>query len=266
MKKLLKILLIVVPILVIVGLTVLYFSLGSIIRTGVETMAPKVTKTSVTLEDFDFSLFSGKIDIKGVTVGNPEGFKTPSAFKLDRVRVVVAPGSLLSDRIVVREIYIDGPQITYELSLSGSNIGRLKENVEAFAGMADGAPAEPAEAEPESGEDEGPGKKVQIDDFLLKNGKVSLSATVMGGKALTVPLPEVHLTDIGKESGGKSMGEIVSEIFAAVASSITEVASGAGDLLKTGGEALQDSAGKAGETVKEGASNVLKGVKGMFGK
>ena len=256
MKKILAAVLVIL-VLVVAGVIILAFSLGSVIKTGVETLGPRVTQTSVTLADVTFSPLSGNVDIRGVTIGNPQGFKTQSAFELDRVRAVVVPASLLSDRIVIREIFIDGPQITYEASLSGSNIGKIKENVAAFAG---GASDESAPSGPDGrAAEEGPGKKVEIDDFRIRNANINLSATILGGKSLSVPLPEVHLTGIGKQSGGKSAGGVASEIFSAVADRIIGAATGAGGLLK-------DSAGTAAETVKEGAAVIVDGVKGIFKK
>jgi len=62
-----------------------------------------------------------------MVVGNPEGFKTESVFQLNQIRVILDPKSLLTNRIHIREILIDAPEITYEVGLSGSNIGDPEE-------------------------------------------------------------------------------------------------------------------------------------------
>ena len=62
------------------------------------------------------------------------------------------------------------------------------------------------------------------------------------------------------------MGEAISEIFGAIAGGIKGAVAGAGDLLKKGGETLTESAKDVGRAAQEGATNVLKGVKGIFKK
>src|SRR2546430_12659546 len=40
--------------------------------------------------------------------------------------------SALSDKLIIEEILIDGPEITYEGGASGSNISKIQDNVAAF--------------------------------------------------------------------------------------------------------------------------------------
>ena len=67
----------------------------------------------------------------------------------------------LADRIIIEEIYIDGAEVTYEAGLTGSNIGKIKKNIEEFAGP-------PKEGE-EPKEKEGEGKKIQINRFVFSH-------------------------------------------------------------------------------------------------
>ena len=72
MKRLRKILLVGIPVLLvllIVGGIVLVSSLGSMVRTGLETLGPKMVGTSVTVEDVEISLLRGEVGIVGVVVG-----------------------------------------------------------------------------------------------------------------------------------------------------------------------------------------------------
>ena len=67
-------------------------------------------------------------------VGNPEGYQTPSAIKLGDIALAVEPGSLLSDTLVVDEINIQAPEITFEGTLSGNNLSKILQNLEAATG------------------------------------------------------------------------------------------------------------------------------------
>jgi len=260
MKKALKVILIAVPVLVIVVLLVVLGSLNRIVKAGVETMGPKVTGTTVTLRQVKISPFSGQGALGGLLVGNPAGFKTDSAFELGQVRVSIDLKSLRSDKIVIEEIFIDAPKITFEGDLRGSNIAKIRQNVEAFSGGK--APA--AEPAPSPTTAKKPGKKVQIDRFVLKNGEIQLAATLAGGELVTVPLPDIELRDIGKDSGGATVEKVLQQIFPAIYKSITEAVLSSDKLLKEGAKALEDSARKAGEEAKEEASKVIEGVKGIF--
>ncbi len=267
-------------VLVVVGVTMLYLSLGKVVKTGVETFGSQALQAPVTVTNITFSAFTGKAEIEGLVVGNPQGFKTDSAFKLGVTRVVVDPKSIMTDTIVIREILIEAPEVTYETDLKGSNITRLKENIEAFTGTGATEPGdEPAEepadkpAEEPNAEDGKPGKKVVIESFKIADGQIRLSATVLGGAALPVPLPEVHLTDIGKDSGGTSIGEAVSEIFGSVTGTITGAVKAGGALIGDTTDAVKDTAeqtGKAvkdvGKSLKETTSGTINGIKGIFGK
>lgn len=267
-----------IALLVLVGLVALYFCLGSIIKTGVETLGPKITKCAVTVADIKIAPLAGRVEISGMVVGNPEGFKTESAFRLNQIRVILDPKSVLTNRIHIHEILIDAPEITYEVGLSGSNIGAIQKNVEEFTGTS--TEEAPVEEPPKAEEpvDEAPGKKVQLDDFRLVDAKVNLSAKLLEGKAMAVPLPEIRLQDIGKEEEGQSVAEIVSEIFTAVFKGIGDAVTGSGAVLADGkklaaetleeaGSAAKDvgeEAKKAGSAAKESAGKALDNVKGLF--
>ena len=256
MKKPVKITLIVVAallVVVIVGGAVFFaFFLSSAASAAVETVLPKITQTPVKLEGVTLNPLTGKGSIKGFIIGNPEGFKTPSSFELGTVRVDVDLLSLFTDTIVIEEIYIDAPKITYEMGMP-SNIGQIQKNVEEFSGPPKEG-EEPKEEEEE--EDAGPGKKILIKHFLIENGKVSVSAKLLQGRAVTVPLPRIEKHDIGgggDDGEGKSIGEVSKEIFTSVGGKVTEVA-------KKGFEDAKKLIGKGAEALGEGAKSVGKGA------
>ena len=158
-----------------VAVVVVFFFLGSFIKTAVETAGSEVTKTTVTLAEADVDLSSGKGTLKGFKMSNPSGFKSDSAFRFGEVSVTVDTSTLGQDPIVIKEVLIDGPQITYEIGESGSNIDKIKENIEAFQkSLGSGGSS--------SGGDEGPG--LIIENIYLKNGKVSVMVSQLLGNTL----------------------------------------------------------------------------------
>jgi hypothetical protein len=248
-KKLLKTVVIGVLLIVIVLLVAAYFGINVIIKKGVETAGPKVTKTPVSLAGANLSIFSGKGELTGLVVGNPEGFDTPNAFSLGTVRVELDPKSLLTDTIVVKSIYVDAPEVTYEQTLKGSNILQIKKNVSPPAeGEEPEKPAEPEEPKAK--------KKIIIKDFLVKGGKIKFSAA-MGGKTVNIPLPEIHLTNIGEKEGGLTAKELGPKLIDPVTDVITQAVQKAGELIKEGAEAIKKEGEKVIEGVKEEPGKVL---------
>jgi uncharacterized protein involved in outer membrane biogenesis len=251
MKKLCKVvgaILVLIVLLVIVML----LSMGTIIEQGVRKLGPAVMGVPVNVDDVRFNAFSGDANVKNLVVGNPEGFKTAHAFKLGEFGVSVDVPSVLSDKILIKKIQIDAPEITYELSMKGTNIKKLKEQLSKKEPQQ--APA--GEPEAEEKQPEGKGKRVEISEVVITGGKINLSATGLGGSSVFVPLPTIRLTDIGKEKEGASLVEVVDEILAAVLTGATGAVKGSGKIV---GEGLKQAGGLAAEGAKLGADTALKG-------
>jgi len=252
MKTLLKVGVIVV-LLLVVALTMIGVYFNSMIKAGVEAVGPKITGTIVKLDAVDISPFSGQGRLKGLVVGNPKGFQTESAFKIADAKVKVDQKTALTDKLIIEEILIDGPEITYEGSPSGSNLSKIQENVAAFGksvGTKEGAESKSEKKDPTQ-------KKVQINHFIVKNGQVKLSASLLKGKALTVRLPDIHLRDIGKESGGVTVQKAVAEVFAAINKSVLQSVASSGKLLEKGAE-------EAAKGLGSEAGKAVEGLKGLF--
>jgi len=252
MKTLLKVGVIVV-LLIIVALTMIGVYFNSMIKAGVEAVGPRITGTTVKVDAVDLSPFSGQGRLKGLVVGNPPGFQAERAFKLADAKVKVDLKTALSDKLIIEEILIDGPEITYEAGPSGSNLSKIQQNVAAF----DKSVAPKDAAESKSQKKDPTQKKVQINHFIVKNGQVNLSASMLKGKALTVRLPDLHLRDIGKESGGVMVQQAAAEVLMAINKSVVQSVAGSGKLLeKAAEEAAKGLGSEAGKAVE--------GIKGLF--
>ncbi|MFA6291640.1 MAG: AsmA family protein [Victivallales bacterium] len=225
-KKRLKKILMVSFVSVLVLITLAYLFLGFIVKNAVETVVPKITGTPVKMESFSFSAVTGKVKIKNFVIGNPDGFKTEHAFMLGSLAIDIEMGTLLSKKIVIDEIRIEGTQIVYEQGLTTSNLGELRSNIDKF--VKKDKKEEKAEAQQKTGG----GKKIQINNFYFNNASVSLSAVLLQGQKATMPIPDIHLKDMGKEEKGASIGEVADEIFTAIYASIGKVAGSGTEVLK----------------------------------
>jgi uncharacterized protein involved in outer membrane biogenesis len=247
MKKLLVIILI----LIVGGILAVSFSLDSIIKKGIETVGSQATGATVKVRDVNISLLSGKGKIRGIFIGNPKGFKTESAFTLNEVRVALDVKSAFSDRIIVNEIFIDTPDITYEKGGRGDNIKTILNNIKSFQG---GTKSTPVKKQEKSSEGE---TKIQIDKFDVINGNINMSLTALQGEKLALAMPDIHMKDIGKKGGGASMADVMEQIFAKVNTNIGTAVTGS--LQKDIGKKIEKAVGgKAGKSLDK--------LKGMFGK
>jgi hypothetical protein len=242
-------------------------NLGPIIKRAVNSYGPKITKTELHVADVSVSVFSAEAKIKQFFLGNPIGFKTPSAVKVGSVLVNVDEKSLSSDTIVVDRIEVISPEITYEKIGKNDNFNTILKNITQATDSEKGSKQE--------SEKEGAGKKLIIRNFIVKKGTVNLDLSVyeIGDKQISTALPDIHLKDIGKEKNGASPAEAFKEVFSALYGTIASPAvtdvlnkqlAASGVNLDSLGE---DTIKKLGDTTgkEEGIKDIGKKVKGMFG-
>ena len=264
----------VVVLAIVGGVFYVLSSLDTLIKDAVETYGSDVTKAEVKLAEVDLDLTSGKGALRGLMVGNPEGFETPSAFQLGAISVMVDIGATSGDKIVITEIVIDKPGVTYELGGGGSNIDAIQKNVDAYMAQFGGG-GKPAAKK----DDAGDGPKLIIENLYVRGGTVNVSATILAGKTMTAPLPDIHLKDIGKEDDGASPAEVANEVLTSISDGATKAVAGLGigktlDSLKQslegatkgGTDALKKSVEGTTGSIKEGAGAVGGKIKGLFGK
>jgi len=258
MKKILSWFLVLVVILIIVAALAVHFFLDSAVKRGVETFGPRITKVDVKLDSVTISFLSGSGKIKGLVVGNPTGFKAPSAIQVGTASLALQPGTLLNDKIVIKSILVEAPEITFETDLKSNNLKKLLANVEESTGGG-GEAKEPAQSKPKTNEPAKPAKKLEVDDFVIKNARLHVSVTPLNQTA-TVGLPDIHLTNLGTGPDGITPAELTRKVIEAIE---TSAASQAGAVVTDLGKGAQ----YFGNSVK---SNVLdkaaKGIGDLFKK
>jgi uncharacterized protein involved in outer membrane biogenesis len=252
-------------ILIILIVGVVLFA-GKLIKGGVNTMGPKLLGVPVSLENVIFNPISGTVHLKGLIIGNPEGFSTPSSMELSEFKVKLSIASLFSDPIIIEEILITDPQITYEKSLRSSNLKTLQENIS----PAKAEPAPPADIpDPAEEKTKKPAKKIVIEDFQLNGAEVNASITALGGRKFTVPLGPIRLQNIGKQSGGASPAEILTQVFNSLSSAVASAVANAGEMTGDALKGAEDIGGAAKDTTdaaKDAAGSVKKGLGELLGR
>ncbi len=203
-------------------------------KSAIEGLGSKMTGTKVTVAHVDISPLTGRGTLRGLRVGNPAGFKTESAFSVGEIRIAIDSESLTKDVVVIEEILIDAPRITYELGSDGSNFDAIQKNIERFFFGAAHAGEKKQTAAGKAGKQDPGKRKLVITTFIIRGGRINVGATVFQGRKLTVALPRIHINNIGRRKGGASPGEVAQEVFAEVAGKVKRAVAplGIGGTLK----------------------------------
>jgi len=261
MKKIIVRLLIALVVVVILAVLAVGLLLDKAIKSGVETFGPKLTKVDIKLQSVSLSLLSGSGTIKGLVVGNPAGYKTPSAISVGTASLSLEPRSLLSDKIIIKSINVQGPEITFETDLKGNNLSKILANVQEATSGGAKEPAKPQE--PGQPTEAKAAKKLQVDEFVISGGRVHVSVTALGGQAATIPLPEIHLQGLGQGPDGITAGELAKLVLEAIEKGATRAASGTVADIGKGALYLTKDAPGAGSNAVQ---SITKGIGNLFKK
>ena len=265
-------------VLVAIAVFFVYSSLDTIITRAVEKYGSEITQTKVTLKETEISATDGKGALRGFRMTNPSGFKTDSSVEFDEISMALDIKTITEDTIVIKDITISGPRITYEHSSGGSNIDVIKKNIDSYLGTGSS----------EKKSSEGSGKKLIVEKLSILNGKANVSAAILQGKTMSVDLPNIVLKDIGKSKGGATPGEVASKVMAALQKNINgsvkhlnldqakemvgAVVSGAKDMLEKSTSGAKDMLEKgATKDLIENSKDLIEknpvgdAVKGLFG-
>jgi hypothetical protein len=271
MKKALKWILIsvgAVILLAVLALAAHPLWLGSAVKGVACSAVPQITGTKFAVAGLSVNLYSGAVRVNGVELWNPANYDDKHAVTLDTLSVDVDMDSLNSDLIVIKDITIDGVYATYVKADGKYNFDVIAANAEQATASAPQADEPAAAGEPSPAESKRE-VKVVIDRLTIRNVKVK-------SPFLTIPVPDVVLTDLGRESNGVTLMEVVNKVCATVLNGIMAAGGGLESLgkgaLGIGGEGLKNAGSslkEAGKSLK-GANDALKGVgeelKGLFKK
>ena len=205
----------------------LYASRNVLLERAIERFGPEITGVSVSVRRVRLEPTEGKGAIYGLELGNPPGYKAPRVFTLGEMRLAIDFSTVTSNVVHVKEIVIDAPVITYERASGTDNFKAIQKHIESKTGAA-GKPAS------------SPAKKFVIDNLYVRNARVNFSDT------LSLPMPDMHLRDLGKKSNGASAGEIVNLVWDALVQNITSLSA------------------RALGAAREGAKSAVESVRGLF--
>jgi hypothetical protein len=220
-----------------------YHSLDSLVASAIRTFGPEITGVSIRLDSVKIEALDGRAALHGLVVGNPAGFKTDHALSLGEISMTLDLDSLTKDVIVIKQVSIVKPDVSYELGPGGSNLDAIQRNVDRYVAQHRGGSSQRTERNG--------GKKLVIEDLYIKNATAHVSAAVMQSSGMSVPVPDLHLRDIGKRSGGATSGEVVKQVLGALTHSVTRTVASRG-------------LGGTIDTLKEGTGSAMDTLRGLL--
>jgi len=230
---------IVILLMLLIGVSLLW--MDDIVKTAINTVLPRVTKTEASIDSVSVRLLSGKVTLSGIKIANPRGFSNSDVFKLNKVYVKIQPDSIFKDVIIVDNIEVDGAEFLYEVNPYGTNIATLLDNINSFSKQ-----AKQGNDVVNPSNDAGMDKNLFVKEFSFTNAKVSLAAGITKQEVATeLSIPKMTLKNIGTQDKGATISEVVAKGLSALSASAIQVmaSDNAKNVLKNAGGFLNQIKG-----------------------
>lgn len=260
-----------------------YFDWQGIVRNLVHEKGSEVVGTSVDIGRIKLSLKDGKGGVSNITVANPNGYSQDYIIKLGDVNVSVDVDSVKKiaeeslkktgpkvKTIVINEIRVDRPEVTYELmNLNKNNADDVLANINKNTAS--------SAKEPVKEDKDAVQYNVAIKKVVIADGKATVAAGLLGvSQSLSLNLPTITISHLGTEKQGITIEDGIARIFKEILKTTTSVVAktdlsgllgGVGDLagmaVDGAGQAVGAVAGGAGKAAGAAVEGVAGGVKGL---
>ena len=224
-------------------------SLDGMVKTAIETYGSQATETTVLVDSVQIVLKDGSGAIRGLTVGNPQGFATPQAFSLGQVATQVDLNSLSEEVTVIEHIIVQAPEVFFELNEAGeTNLGVLKQNLSsANSGTS---------ASSSANRDSGAEPKYIIRKLLFTDGNIHARAVALN-QDYELKLPQIEMSNLGGKNGATPK-QIAEQVLKTLTDrSLAEVQKQGIDQYKA---QLEDKINQQLEAEKQQINDKLKGM------
>lgn len=269
--------LVTLAVLLVVAVLIIGAHLGDLVKAGLELEGPKLTQTPLTVDAVDISLLGGSAHVKGLVLGNPQGYQAPQSLVVSNAAVSLVIGSALKDKVIIHSIEVRGLEVTFEGNPLGQNNNLMKilNNVEGVSASSKASANAPATATtPASAPAAGPAKPAktfEVDSLVISGAKVHANITGLLNREVTLPLPDIQLAGLGTGAEGITAADLTKKILAEItADSVKALAEYVAGLGKDAGgaarQAAQDALEKAGGAAGSGANLLKQGLNGLLGK
>jgi hypothetical protein len=159
-----------------------YTSLDQSAERAIEREGSQAAGTRVEVARVRIAAADGSGVVSGLSVANPPGSRTPAALFAKMIRITVELDSVRRDPVVIRTIAVESPRISYEPGDKGSNLAALLDNIQRQVDK--------------------PGRRIIVDRLIIRDARLSHASPGDPNSIATVNLPEIRLSNLGRETGG----------------------------------------------------------------
>jgi hypothetical protein len=225
---------------------VLYLARNAIATAVVRAAANAALGVPVKVEAVEIEPFAGSATVRGLEVGNPSGYASPTALSAGDITVDLSADSS-STSVVVDMVHLRDVGIWFEQKGTTNNVSDIIGGMSSKDAAAPKAPAA-----------KGPGIELVIRTLLLEKVAVhAAEGTGLVGKAipLALTLDRLEIKDIRTTANGDGVAEqVTAKVFEATMAAV--VRESGSKLPAQLGASVLDSA-KAAGTVVEGATKAI---------
>jgi len=249
--KALRIILLVIAILVVAVVIIIDLFADRAVKIGIETAATKTLNVAVDIDNVELSIMGGTLALQNLIIKNPPGYQHDKLLELKNAKIEVNMKSLLNDVVNIREIKLDGMEVTLEQrGVSGNN---LQDVIKSIA-SSDKQASQPS------------GKKLHIDNLEISNVIVKAKLLPVPGRAdtVTLKLSPIKMTDLGSDEK-LDTAELSARILLAIANGVAE--QGVGVLPKNVVDTMKSTLDKTidlGKAASEKGQELIDVGKGLF--
>ena len=268
-----KIRIVVIAVVVLLVAVIVLFSIfgNAAIKGAVEKVATSTLGVEVTIDDLDLSILGGSVSFDDLVIDNPEGYQHDNFLEMGKVYIDVAIGSLLSDKVRINTLQLDGITLVLEQKGLGSNLQTIMKNL--------------PKSEEEAAAKEG-GKDLEIKTLDITNLTVKTDLPIPGkADTIVLKLSDIKMQNLGTDSK-MDVAVLTTKILGAIATGIAKEGTGLLPKSITGpiGEELEKlknidfggavekskqllEGGKdVGKEAIDAGKDITEGIKGIFKK
>lgn len=224
---------------------------GRCVASAIRLAAPRVLGVNVTIRKATVYWLTGRIVATDLVVSNPKGFDAPNLCEVHGIDINLAVTSIFRHTFTLDDVRVDKPVLTYERKHGTSNLDALQKLIDAKRPQSSKKGSSPVSE-----------KTYSIRHLGIHDITVGVDLGGFMSKPMTLPLPNIDMTDLGNANGGMTPSHIAGKITQALIDGIGNALAGAGPSgsMKDVSKGIDNLIDQA----DEGVRNAAKSLQGLL--
>mmetsp|Transcript_52289 Transcript_52289/g.150618 ORF Transcript_52289/g.150618 Transcript_52289/m.150618 type:complete len:401 (-) Transcript_52289:113-1315(-) len=196
--------------LVTTGILLLHFCAGAVLQSCISSFDTSFLGTTVEIDHLDLHPFRGLLTINGLTVRNPQGYRSEYLLRADRVLIDLDTLPLmlsLGHSINVNSLSLQGASIFYEQALTTSNVEDVVNTLRRHLQLSAIAPTIQ-------------GRTILLHKVDVQGVQARAAASFALSLGLTIWLADLHFADFEKETGSNTVEAAILVLYETLLKSV----------------------------------------------